>query len=337
METEIAKVPLEKARIFVVLKLEKRTLRKWKDILPRICEGTQLVDTGKYSIAHYYKVFIVRKIRVSKTPLFSSTAVQPNLSTPFPKAGVNMTVCKGSFLNVLGITKHSVIGVFKRFKNDLNHVSVETRGKDRKKDKFQSKKDAVIEFITNLKAYGCAGQSKNVNILCKCGKWLKSYAPENISKFEIIYTVTGHSFLSSDRVFGLIERDLKQMKTIIRREEYLEVIQSHGTVKLIERDWTTYNCKEEVTMHIRTANHMQFKILQCRRTSFRKKQECEYLDESRLKAEKLMDVEKLLDKHFGSEWRMLESLRWNVSVNGNANGGINDEGNVGQEEECECI
>lgn len=484
-------------------------------------------------------------------------------------AGVNMNVCRDTFLNVLNITKHRVLGVFKRFKSGLNQVPTETRGGDRKEKLFEGRKEAVINFIKQLKsceshyargktnrlylpselnisklckmfnesitnelqvkesyfrqvfstnfnigfsapsvdecstclelqqrmniekdetekseltfklmlhkkqakcffdhlkekpddciivsfdcqknlvlpkvsdqiayysrqlycynlsvvtgistdslipdnvsiyswmeneakkssnevasvvfnelnninlenyssvrlvADGCAGQNKNVNVLCMCGKWLTSYAPEHIKKIELIYPITGHSFLPSDRVFGLIERELKHKKTIINKEEYHKVFHKYGCVKLIEKDWVAYNWKEEAKMCMKSANQLHFKISQCRRVSLRKskrrnvlvKGELSYnLDTGRermickagktfedvnplpiplgvkLKPEKVKDVDKLLTKHFGNEWKTLESLQWFVSVI-NKNNDLFEENanNCQQEAQCECI
>lgn len=43
------------------------------------------------------------------------------------EAGNNITVGRNTFLNVLNITKHRVIGVFTRFKKGINEVPIETR------------------------------------------------------------------------------------------------------------------------------------------------------------------------------------------------------------------
>lgn len=67
-------------------------------------------------------------------------------------AGVNLSVCRNTFLNVLNITKHRVIGVFKRFKKGANLVPVETRGGDQRSKQYDSRRKAVIDFISSFKA-----------------------------------------------------------------------------------------------------------------------------------------------------------------------------------------
>lgn len=63
-------------------------------------------------------------------------------------AGVNLSVCRNKFLYVLNITKHRVIGVFKRFKKGANLVPVETRGGDQRSKQYDSRRKAVIDFIS---------------------------------------------------------------------------------------------------------------------------------------------------------------------------------------------
>lgn len=78
-------------------------------------------------------------------------------------------------------------------------------------------------------------QNKNVNVLCMMAKWLSSYSPPNISEVELIYSVTGHSF-PAGRAFGTIELQLKKLTTIISKEEYHNVFQKLGTIKLIGKN-----------------------------------------------------------------------------------------------------
>ena len=73
-----------------------------------------------------------------------------------------------------------------------------------------------------LVADGCPGQNKNVIILTMCVKWLATNAPASIKNLDIIYPVTGHSFMPDDRVFGLLEREIKNKYKIICKEEHHE-------------------------------------------------------------------------------------------------------------------
>lgn len=67
------------------------------------------------------------------------------------QAGNRIVVCRNSFLEILGITKHRVEGVFLRFKKGDADVPLETRGGYRKEDKYNKKIDSVVNFIKQFK------------------------------------------------------------------------------------------------------------------------------------------------------------------------------------------
>lgn len=69
-----------------------------------------------------------------------------------------------------------------------------------------------FSFIRSV-ADGCPGQNNNINIIAMCTNWLKVNASPSIKKLELIYPVTGHFFLPSGRVFGLIEKQLTKTET----------------------------------------------------------------------------------------------------------------------------
>lgn len=61
---------------------------------------------------------------------------------------------------------------------------------------------------------GCGGQNKNSIFISMCIIWLTTKAPSHIKEIELVFPVTGHSFLRSDRVFAYIEKKLKGMKLL---------------------------------------------------------------------------------------------------------------------------
>lgn len=216
-----------------------------------------------------------------------------------------------------------------------------------------------------LVANGCPGQNKNANVLCMIAKWLSSHSPPNISKVEVIYPVTGHSFLPADRVFGTIERQLKKLTTIISKEEYHKVFQKSGTIKLIGKNWKPYDWKTAAMENIKSASQLHFKISSCKRIIVRKTKRNNIVIRGELayntdtgcerpilnkngtldmnppeiplgvpvKAEKLVDVEKLLTKHFGAAWKEQQELKWYKSV---LDGTVLTEGQA-DEPECDCF
>lgn len=198
-----------------------------------------------------------------------------------------------------------------------------------------------------LVADGCPGQNKNVNVLTMAAKWLKVNAPPSIKHIELVFPVTGHSFLPADRVFGLIEQRLKKKKTILTPEEYHSVFAEHGTVKKIGIDWMPFDWKTVAQQSVKSAAQLHFKLSKCRKVFIMKTKkgtimirgensyqlmtgaDKPFLKTGRgggdlqptiiplgvaVKKEKLNDVNNLLVNHFGSNWKEVENLRWYKEV-----------------------
>lgn len=216
-----------------------------------------------------------------------------------------------------------------------------------------------------LVADGCGGQNKNVNVLLMCAKWLLSCARPNLKSLELVFPITGHSFLPSDRVFGLIEKDLKSKPTITKVDEYHAVFAKYGTVKVIGEDWTPHDWKEEAKQLAKTATQLHFPISQCRKIVFRRTTKNNVLVRGELayniatgierpimkkgtslenvnpreipigvkvKQAKIVDIERLLSKHYGTQWKQIESLQWYKNVID-----ANDLHSVNNNDECECL
>lgn len=214
-----------------------------------------------------------------------------------------------------------------------------------------------------LVADGCPGQNKNTIILTMCMAWLVR-APPGIKKMEIVFPVTGHSYMPSDRVFGLIERELQKMENIIQLEEYHTVFKKYGSLKVLGTDWTNCDWKTQTKQYVKDSSALHFKISKVRKIVLIRKKysvtvsgEKSYTMETEQslpvlkKGKKLMDInpvelimgvkvnpskindiEKLLCKHYGEKWSELEKLQWlrNVIEENEANPDIPDEAI------CEC-
>lgn len=72
-------------------------------------------------------------------------------------------------------------------------------------------------------ADGCGGQNKNSFLIGMASKWL-SEAPSTLKTIEIIFPVTGHSFLPADRVFAMTEKQIRKLESIVEPREYEEII-----------------------------------------------------------------------------------------------------------------
>lgn len=182
-------------------------------------------------------------------------------------------------------------------------------------------------------ADGCSGQNKNSTMIGMISKWFSSSSPRLLKKVELIFPVTGHSFIPPDRVFG---KEIKKRNTIVRPNEYVDIIKKHATVFHLENievsDWKTASQK----IHKGTQS-LHFKIMSCKRFVFTRMKgeprgvivrgEIFYQNDTgarpsitkpgkyasdllpdpittlpKIKTEKINDVDKLLTKHFGKDW-----------------------------------
>lgn len=114
---------------------------------------------------------------------------------------------------------------------------------------------AVTDFLTNFKfdrstidvrlfADGCGGQNKNQHVIHALGFWLLKHSPPHITKLVIVYPVRGHSFLPADRVFGRVEKKIRQVPEILSPPEYVKIYREVGEVKVLGVDWTVKDYKE---------------------------------------------------------------------------------------------
>lgn len=71
---------------------------------------------------------------------------------------------------------------------------------------------------------GCDGQNKNSAMVAMCHAWLGQFAPVHINQVELVFPVTGHSFLTPDRVYGNIEKVVKKLEEIVKPEVVLDII-----------------------------------------------------------------------------------------------------------------
>lgn len=79
-------------------------------------------------------------------------------------------------------------------------------------------------------ADGCSGQNKNTTTIEMVSKWFSSSAPRSLKKVELIFPVTGHSFIPPDRVFGVAEKEIRKRNSIVQTNEYIDIIKNHASV-----------------------------------------------------------------------------------------------------------
>lgn len=193
-----------------------------------------------------------------------------------------------------------------------------------------------------LMSDGCGGQNKNSILVTMVCSWLIISAPRNIEEVEIIFPVTGHSYIPPDRVFGLSEKEIKRHEIILLPEEYQEIFSHYATVKNLGSDCQNFDWKDAKETIIKLPGTWHFKFNQCKRILLRRSSKnndvlvqgepyykncvgapkgiCrrgkslrqlipKVIEEKKsLKIEKKNDVNTLLSKHYGIDWRENEEL-----------------------------
>jgi DNA-binding transcriptional regulator/RsmH inhibitor MraZ len=201
--------------------------------------------------------------------------------------------------------------------------------------------------VIRLIADGCPGQNKNSTLLTAVSSWLLHKAPQEVTELELVFPVTGHSFIPPDRVFGEIEQAIKKREEIILPEEYRTIIGRHGKVLRFGEDTheciDIYDWKTLTQKVMKPTSRYHFRIKQCKRFFIRRNKNnnnCEVRGElvykhnmasysvltkknfslrnaepsviqkyemPKVKAAKVADVSKLLSKHFGNNWDTLSA------------------------------
>lgn len=223
--------------------------------------------------------------------------------------------------------------------------------------------------VLRLFCNGCGGQNKNSFIIHTFIQWLYAKSPNNLSEIQLHYPVRGHSFLPTDRVFGRIEKDLRRYAVITKKEEYVEKIGQHGVVHRIGKDWDLKEIKglsqnfkkmegiqKLKRIYIqKQVNRRTGKVLNCKVCGY---ENFRFLDSSEsaisllkqgkriplniptvdrilipLTAAKKKDVNNLLVKQFGEEWKTIPDLDWYKNIIED----VNDNTESHQHDaECEC-
>ncbi|KAG5866609.1 hypothetical protein JTB14_035087 [Gonioctena quinquepunctata] len=194
-------------------------------------------------------------------------------------------------------------------------------------------------------ADGCSGQNKNTTLIGMCCKWLASEAPMNVQSLEVIFPMVGHSFLPADRVFGNIERDIKKLEVITQPEDYLKIFSKIGTVVHVGEGCSVYDWKESVKNILKLPGSWHFPFQLTKRFYLKKSNnsgnilvrgEVHYMNDlqvfkgiakrgkaismiipdkinsdlQQVNNLKIVDVNNLLTKHFGNNWRNLGELKF---------------------------
>ncbi|KAG8270211.1 hypothetical protein J6590_090397 [Homalodisca vitripennis] len=164
-------------------------------------------------------------------------------------------------------------------------------------------------------------------------------APESLKRVELVFPVTGHSFMPPDRVFAVMEKEIKKR----------DIFSNHATVnKLDSERCPVYEWKSGIVKIQAEPQKWHFRLNSCKRVIFTRNEkknqvlvrgECFYRSDSckprsimisgktpfniepdiipfghALKASKLKDVKSLLGKHYGNECAKIPFLSFYTKV-----------------------
>nr|CAH7762377.1 unnamed protein product [Callosobruchus chinensis] len=146
---------------------------------------------------------------------------------------------------------------------------------------------------------GCGGQNKNSILISMVCSWFVN-APDHREEIQLIFPITGHSFIPPDRVFGNVEKEVKQREIIVNPNEYINIISNSATVKKLGEDVVNLNWKCEVQKYIRIVKRGR-SLDDIRPVSIAK-------GNSVTKEQKKVDVNSLLVNHYGDAWRQDANL-----------------------------
>lgn len=107
----------------------------------------------------------------------------------------------------------------------------------------------------------CGGQNKNTSMMSMLAYWLGYEAPVHIKKVQLIFPIVGHSFLPPDRVFGLIERELKNQTIIIKKgQEYENIIKKYSKIMQLGEDWRIFDWKSACNEVVKKPGQLHFQF-----------------------------------------------------------------------------
>ncbi|RVE49656.1 hypothetical protein evm_005713 [Chilo suppressalis] len=191
-----------------------------------------------------------------------------------------------------------------------------------------------------LIADGCGGQNKNCILVGTCCNWLLKNL--TIKKIEIVFPVTGHSYMPADRVFGVIEKKLKKLEVILHPSEIKDIITQTASLVELGTECPVKDWRQSIKNIVKQTTSWPMKFKECKRFILKRSKKPgnvlvrgEIFYKSDIAAavnvcqkgknmsmiepqilpcgvpvnkKKLEDVNKLLVKHFGPEWKEIQFL-----------------------------
>lgn len=137
--------------------------------------------------------------------------------------------------------------------------------------KMKSEEIADLKCSTiRLMADGCGGQNKNSMMVAMCMLYFAKHAPKNVASIELIFPVTGHSFLPADRVFGRIEKQVKRHEMILNPVQLLDLIGTVGEVIDVASSVLVLDFQKAMRGVMKTTSTWPFQISKIKRVILRR-------------------------------------------------------------------
>ncbi|RUS71034.1 hypothetical protein EGW08_021205 [Elysia chlorotica] len=121
---------------------------------------------------------------------------------------------------------------------------------------LEGEHDFMVSFLRKVGGHYSFPPVEDKSVICRRDPDLLHVTLLEVPRID--GRVRGQSFLPADRVFGRIEKDLRQMDTILTPEDYHTFLQKHGTSNLYQRDWQAYDFKTAIASHVK--QQRSFKI-----------------------------------------------------------------------------
>ena len=134
----------------------------------------------------------------------------------------------------------------------------------------------IPQDINKLKLFcdGCGGQNKNSYIVHALIFWLLKNSPKHLLEIILTFPVRGHSYLPADRVFGRLEKRIKQHPIIVTKEEYAAHYSNFGKVHMLDEEWKLYNIKNLESSFQKVESIQSKKRIIIKKVQVRRKLEC---------------------------------------------------------------
>ncbi|KAJ4441249.1 hypothetical protein ANN_11100 [Periplaneta americana] len=95
--------------------------------------------------------------------------------------------------------------------------------------------DEAVSTI-GLFSDGCGGRNRNSIVVHALYWWLLQKSPQSVKEICMVFLFRGHSYLPADRVFGIIEKELRRHSEILTPEDYHNLYRNVGKFSILGID-----------------------------------------------------------------------------------------------------